>query len=256
MSHLLKKHHFHFCTTGKNKSMMLNQKYLQESVSWVDLGCWPSPTIPRVSSNPRCSNTTRITGMAPTSGVTESLRIQGHRNSCLSSGMDSFWSETDTWIRPGVLALHPLLKHPEGARFPGILKCSRSQDHRGSSTPRRSDTPRNTGVLTEEHSWGHNIFPNTLCIWDPHKNQGNKIILPARGTGSLQYATVSRENLGLWHLTKSCNTKKKLNPQELWHSRISGDWSHQDFKIQEAAWLPGAQTHPKYQDPRIPRSQR
>lgn len=54
-----------------------------------------------------------------------------------------------------------------------------------------------------------------LGIWDPHKNQGNKIILPARGTGSLQYATVSRENLGLWHPTKSCNTKKKLNPQEL-----------------------------------------
>ena len=40
-------------------------------------------------------------------------------------------------------------------------------------------------------------------------------VLEHLGFGSLQYATVSRENLGLWHLTKSCNTKKKLNPQEL-----------------------------------------
>ena len=79
-------------------------------------------------------------------------------------------------------------------------------------------------------------FPNNLCIWDPHKNQGNKIILPARGTGSLQYATVSRENLGLWHPTKSCNTKKTFKS---WDPDILGVSELLEVMLPLGSWNPG-----------------
>lgn len=197
MSHLLKKHHFHFCTTGKNKSMMLNQKYLQESVSWVDLGCWPSPTIPRVSSNPRCSNTPRITGMAPTSGVTESLRIQGHRNSCLARCIPNIWSNSVpkdpgtqaflpwqwhgsllvwnySWIRPGVLPLYPLLKHPEGAQLSGIWNA---QDHRITEEARLPGDQTHPGTLEfwqKSTAEGTTSFPTTCVSGTPTRTRETK----------------------------------------------------------------------------------
>lgn len=150
-------------------------------------------------------------------GMKEPLPTQWHR---------FLQIRTYTQSRPGVLTLNPLLQYLKGALLPGALKHPGSQDHRGSLTPRRSDKPRNTGVLTEDHSRGHNIFPITLRKWDPHKNHGNKITLPVRGTGSLQLAPVSRENLGCWHPTKTCNTQRKLNSQVFSDTEGSNEIEH------------------------------
>jgi hypothetical protein len=47
-----------------------------------------------------------------------------------------------------------------------------------------------------------------------------------------------------------------MSSQELWHNKISGVWSQEDFKILEAAWLPGALKHPGSQDLKITGSQK
>jgi hypothetical protein len=70
---------------------------------------------------------------------------------------------TCTWNRSGVLALHWVLQHPEGPQLPAALKCPGSQDKRGTRLP---GDQTHTGSLehcyTQDHSWGHNMFPN---IW-------------------------------------------------------------------------------------------
>lgn len=58
-----------------------------------------TPTTPRGSLTPKCSEVPRITGKAttsaPTPRVTDFQRIQGQRNSCSASGTGSFMSEPE-----------------------------------------------------------------------------------------------------------------------------------------------------------------
>lgn len=92
-----------------------------------------SPIKPRESSTPRCSNMPSITGEEATTTapkpkprVTGNLGIQWHKNDLHTwYGFLPVWN--CTLRRPGTLALHPLLKHPEGAWLPGAVKLPGTQ---------------------------------------------------------------------------------------------------------------------------------
>jgi hypothetical protein len=140
----------------------------------------------------------------------------------------------------------------EGPWLPGALKSpgskiTGSQDQRLSGSQRKldsqeirhtyehwsSDTLKITGEATTS-------FP-TPIITGTHK--GAMETNPVRGTGFFQLTPVPGANPGFWLPTQPCNTQKRLDFQELWHNRISGAWSYQDFVIPEGAWLPGALIH-------------
>ena len=112
--------------------------------------------------------------------------------------------------RPWALSPRLAPQHPEEDQFPGTLTCLGSQDHRGNSNPRRSDTPRSTGALTHSRSQLRpQHFFNTQHNWKPphihthththtHRNQGNTNPSPTRGTGPCQLAPVPKAKPGLW----------------------------------------------------------
>lgn len=114
-----------------------------------------TPTTPRGNPTPRCSNKLRIRSVevetsAQMPGVTGPPRIQGWRDPHPARGTGTIQYEQcpeqilDTGFTPGTTT-------PRGSQIPrcsnmprnrGALKC---QDHRGSSTSRRSDTTRISG---------------------------------------------------------------------------------------------------------------
>lgn len=120
-------------------------------------GSIPTPTTPKESPTPRCSNTPRIrdeetTTIIPTPIVTGTPGIQRHRNSHPDSSTGSILVWTSALSRPRTLAPHLVPQHPEKVRLPGHLRCLGSKDPRIIGSQRHlnlksSDTIRITGGI-------------------------------------------------------------------------------------------------------------
>jgi hypothetical protein len=128
------------------------------------------------SSTPRCSNTHKIRGeeattSAPKARVTGSNKIQGHRDSCPASGTDSFQSEPASGADLGCWLCTYCSNTQRGSHSQVHWNA---QDHRITGEAQFPDQTH-SGALelwhTQDHSQGHNIFPNTQHNWDTKNSQ-------------------------------------------------------------------------------------